>query len=47
MTRRLACSALRYSGSGSAWQFGQGYQAGTAWPKLNVPSNTLYRAVGK
>ena len=29
---------LRYAGSGSAWQFGQGYKAGTPWPKLNIPS---------
>jgi glyoxylase-like metal-dependent hydrolase (beta-lactamase superfamily II) len=29
---------LRYAGSGSAWQFGQGYQAGKPWPKLNLGS---------
>jgi glyoxylase-like metal-dependent hydrolase (beta-lactamase superfamily II) len=31
---------LRYSGSGSAWQFGQGYRAGAPWPKLNLASYT-------
>jgi glyoxylase-like metal-dependent hydrolase (beta-lactamase superfamily II) len=29
---------LRYAGTGSAWQFGQGYKAGAPWPKLNIPS---------
>jgi glyoxylase-like metal-dependent hydrolase (beta-lactamase superfamily II) len=29
---------LRYAGTGSAWQFGQGYQAGKPWPKLNLGS---------
>lgn len=30
--------SLRYAGSGSAWQFGQGYKADVPWPKLNLPS---------
>ena len=31
---------LRYAGSGSAWQFGQGYKAGAPWPKLDLPGYT-------
>ena len=31
---------LRYAGSGSLWQFGQGYKAGVAWPKMNMPGYT-------
>ncbi len=31
---------LRYTASGSAWQFGQGYKAGAPWPKLYIPSYT-------
>src|SRR5262245_3875908 len=31
-----ALKSVRYAGSGSAWQFGQGYKAGAPWPKLNL-----------
>lgn len=29
---------IRYAGSGSAWQFGQAFAPGKAWPKLDLPS---------
>lgn len=35
-----ALKTLSYSGTGSAWQFGQGFQAGKPWPKLNLGSYT-------
>ena len=37
-----ALKTLRYAGSGSAWQFGQGYKAGVPWPKLNLASYTRF-----
>ena len=30
--------SIRYAGSGSAWSFGQAYEPGKAWPKLNLSS---------
>jgi glyoxylase-like metal-dependent hydrolase (beta-lactamase superfamily II) len=31
-------NTLRYSGSGTGASFGQAYQPGVAWPKLNIPN---------
>jgi glyoxylase-like metal-dependent hydrolase (beta-lactamase superfamily II) len=35
-----APKTIRYSGEGTGWTFGQAFQAGKAWPKIDIQSQT-------